>query len=373
MTGGRFDFDDGGTYCGGWEEGKAHGHGICTGPKGQGEYAGSWSHGFEVVGGYTWPSGNTYQGYWAQGKRHGLGVETKGRWMYRGEWSHGFKGRYGVRQSLTTPARYEGTWSNGLQDGYGVETYGDGGPDYIKQRFQESVEVKENPEEKVQEKTPSPKESPHFYRKGTTPPRTPEVSPKHSSPLPSEPSPTKQFKRQNSSSKVRLTQEKKSLASETVTAVVNKPLYSKVPTKEEIVVKHQPKFSAHHNPISAENGELHGHYHGYYVKMNPTLLPHELREEDEDVNPSPSALTRIPTPQKPSPARSVTNPDAKESKSDTKVKKPELAAPKNSANNESHSSAEKEVEIHSGPNSVLIALVMLLNIGLAILFVHFLT
>ncbi|CAL8343405.1 unnamed protein product [Merluccius merluccius] len=127
MTGGRFDFDDGGTYCGGWEDGKAHGHGICTGPKGQGEYAGSWSNGFEVVGVYTWPSGNVYQGYWAQGKRHGLGVETKGRWIYRGEWTHGLKGRYGVRQSLNTPARYEGTWNNGLQDGYGVETYGDGG------------------------------------------------------------------------------------------------------------------------------------------------------------------------------------------------------------------------------------------------------
>ncbi|XP_040026719.1 junctophilin-1 [Gasterosteus aculeatus] len=127
MTGGRFDFDDGGTYCGGWEEGKAHGQGVCTGPKGQGEYSGSWSNGFEVVGVYTWPSGNIYQGYWAQGKRHGLGVETKGRWIYRGEWTHGFKGRYGVRQSLNTPARYEGTWSNGLQDGYGVETYGDGG------------------------------------------------------------------------------------------------------------------------------------------------------------------------------------------------------------------------------------------------------
>ncbi|NP_001159728.1 junctophilin-1a [Danio rerio] len=127
MTGGRFDFDDGGTYCGGWEDGKAHGHGICTGPKGQGEYSGSWSHGFEVVGVYTWPSGNTYQGYWSQGKRHGLGVETKGKWLYRGEWSHGFKGRYGVRQSTNTPARYDGTWSNGLQDGYGVETYGDSG------------------------------------------------------------------------------------------------------------------------------------------------------------------------------------------------------------------------------------------------------
>ena len=55
LNGGRFDFDDGGTYCGGWEDGKAHGNGVCTGPKGQGEYAGSWHYGFEVSGVYTWP------------------------------------------------------------------------------------------------------------------------------------------------------------------------------------------------------------------------------------------------------------------------------------------------------------------------------
>ncbi|XP_075032931.1 junctophilin-2 [Mixophyes fleayi] len=127
MSGGRFDFDDGGAYCGGWEGGKAHGHGICTGPKGQGEYSGSWNYGFEVVGIYTWPSGNTYEGYWSQGKRHGLGIETKGHWVYKGEWTHGFKGRYGVRQSMTSGAKYEGTWQNGLQDGYGTETYADGG------------------------------------------------------------------------------------------------------------------------------------------------------------------------------------------------------------------------------------------------------
>ncbi|XP_078256995.1 junctophilin-3 isoform X2 [Rhinoraja longicauda] len=126
-SGGRFDFDDGGSYCGGWEDGKAHGYGICTGPKGQGEYAGSWSHGFEVVGVYTWPSGNTYQGTWAQGKRHGIGLENKGKWVYKGEWCHGFKGRYGVRESIGTRAKYEGTWNNGLQDGYGTETYRDGG------------------------------------------------------------------------------------------------------------------------------------------------------------------------------------------------------------------------------------------------------
>ncbi|KAJ6665635.1 hypothetical protein lerEdw1_002005 [Lerista edwardsae] len=127
MSGGRFDFDDGGAYCGGWEGGKAHGHGICTGPKGQGEYCGSWNYGFEVVGVYTWPSGNTYEGYWSQGKRHGLGIETKGRWFYKGEWTHGFKGRYGIRQNVSSGAKYEGTWNNGLQDGYGTETYADGG------------------------------------------------------------------------------------------------------------------------------------------------------------------------------------------------------------------------------------------------------
>ncbi|XP_035827470.1 junctophilin-1 isoform X2 [Aplysia californica] len=125
--GGRFDFDDGGTYCGGWEDGKAHGNGVCTGPKGQGEYAGAWQYGFEVSGVYTWPSGNAYKGQWFQGKRHGLGVENKGRWMYRGEWTQGFKGRYGVRQSTTSGARYEGTWTTGLQDGYGCESYADGG------------------------------------------------------------------------------------------------------------------------------------------------------------------------------------------------------------------------------------------------------
>ncbi|KAM9351279.1 junctophilin-2 [Symphorus nematophorus] len=127
MSGGRFEFDDGGAYCGGWEGGKAHGHGICTGPKGQGEFSGSWNYGFEVVGVYTWPSGNTYEGYWSQGKRHGLGIETKGHWVYKGEWTHGFKGRYGVRISAGSGAKYEGTWNNGLQDGYGTETYADGG------------------------------------------------------------------------------------------------------------------------------------------------------------------------------------------------------------------------------------------------------
>lgn len=55
ISGGRYDFEDGGTFCGGWEDNKAHGHGVCTGPKNQGAYFGAWHYGFEVSGIYTWP------------------------------------------------------------------------------------------------------------------------------------------------------------------------------------------------------------------------------------------------------------------------------------------------------------------------------
>ncbi|EDX04369.1 GD22352 [Drosophila simulans] len=128
INGGRFDFEDGGTYCGGWDEGKAHGHGVCTGPKHQGAYAGAWNYGFEVSGSYIWPSGSHYEGQWQNGRRHGLGVEQIGRQIYRGEWSKdGHKGRYGVRESTVSTAKYEGTWNEGYQDGSGCETYADGG------------------------------------------------------------------------------------------------------------------------------------------------------------------------------------------------------------------------------------------------------
>jgi len=55
--GGKFEFEDGGAYCGGWLEGKAHGYGVCTGPRGRGEFAGEWTHGYETTGTYTWPNG----------------------------------------------------------------------------------------------------------------------------------------------------------------------------------------------------------------------------------------------------------------------------------------------------------------------------
>lgn len=93
-SGGRFDFDDGGSYCGGWQDGKAHGHGVCTGPKNVGEYSGSWNFGFEMSGVYKWTNGAVYEGRWQNGMRHGVGVEYNGKWIYKGEWSQGKKGEY---------------------------------------------------------------------------------------------------------------------------------------------------------------------------------------------------------------------------------------------------------------------------------------
>lgn len=124
--GGKFDFDDGGCYVGGWEAGRAHGYGVCTGPGAQGEYSGCWAHGFESLGVFTGPGGHSYQGHWQQGKREGLGVERKSRWTYRGEWLGGLKGRSGVWESASG-LRYAGLWKDGFQDGYGTETYSDGG------------------------------------------------------------------------------------------------------------------------------------------------------------------------------------------------------------------------------------------------------
>jgi junctophilin len=140
--GGKFDFDDGGSYAGDWTDGMAHGHGVCTGPRSEGEFAGAWQQGFETSGVFRAGGGSAapvYEGQWLQGRRHGLGIDSRGypgaiqqqnggpRWIYRGEWTQGFRGRYGVRQSTATGTKYEGTWSAGLQDGYGVETYADGG------------------------------------------------------------------------------------------------------------------------------------------------------------------------------------------------------------------------------------------------------
>lgn len=63
------------------------------------------------------------------------------------------------------------------------------GPDYIRQKYNEPLEVKEVVEEK---KEKSPSGSPHFYRKGTTPTQSPSQSP-GASPTPSPKAEKKSF------------------------------------------------------------------------------------------------------------------------------------------------------------------------------------
>lgn len=210
------------------------------------------------------------------------------------------------------------------------------GPDYIKQRFQEGVDAKENPEDKVPEKPPTPKESPHFYRKGTTPPESPEPSPRQGR----SPSP-KPARKQNPSSGARLNQDRRSAAEEKVTAAVNKPLTSKAPPKEVGAVVPSSKYSGRHHIPNPSNGELHSQYHGYYVKLNAPQHPPEDTEE-EGSSQSSSALVHKPSPNKWSPPKSVTKPVAKESKAEPKAKKSELAIPKNPASSDARPALEKE-------------------------------
>lgn len=131
MSGGRFEFDDGGVYSGEWQDGQAHAFGVCTGPNNQGKYEGFWQNGFEVSGVYTWPDQHVYRGEWKDGKINGNGVEDCSKWTYLGEWKNGLRHGSGVLINKKTGSRYEGTWSYGLQEGYGGEISGDGGMDMV--------------------------------------------------------------------------------------------------------------------------------------------------------------------------------------------------------------------------------------------------
>lgn len=189
------------------------------------------------------------------------------------------------------------------------------------------------------EKPPTPKESPHFYRKGTTPPRSPEASPKQSHSPPPSPKPTR---KQNPGPGARLNRDKRSVADEQVTAAINKPLMARAPSKEVGATAPPSKYSGRHHVPNPSNGELHSQYHGYYVKLNAPKHPPEDGEEDGGSGHPSSALAHKPSPNRWSPPKSVTKPVAKESKAEPKAKKSELAIPKNQASNDSCPTPEKE-------------------------------
>ena len=130
-----FNYEDGGTYCGEWEDGHAHGYGVCTGPEGRGKFQGLWEQGLQASGVYAWPNGQKYAGRWEKGEREGGGKETKPDGTeYTGDFTKDSRGPYGVIR-LPNGAVYRGSWTSGLQDGEGVETYIDGGGSWKRQWF----------------------------------------------------------------------------------------------------------------------------------------------------------------------------------------------------------------------------------------------
>ncbi|XP_048451436.1 junctophilin-1 isoform X1 [Rhincodon typus] len=225
-------------------------------------------------------------------------------------------------------------------------------------------EKKEEPPPPQEKKSSSANNnSPHFYRKGTTPPYTPEHSPAPTPP----PSPPIYKKTQNT------TWNKGSSSSvnkDVLGASGNRSLSkgsTKMTTKQGNEWK-QPK-SAVYPVTTAGNGQLHSAYHSYLVRTDVKLPP---EEPEEQANPSPLALGRLPPPPKPMPTKSP----VKEIKPEPKLKKQfsvVLPEPKKLSKSQSHDVEEVEEIVESSPNTILVILVMLLNIGLAILFVHFLT
>ncbi|KAK5859394.1 hypothetical protein PBY51_020952 [Eleginops maclovinus] len=247
------------------------------------------------------------------------------------------------------------------------------GPDYIRQKYNEPIEVKEVP---VEKKEKSPSGSPHFYRKGTTPNVSPSPSPVPS-PTPS-PIVVKNIISSNKSPAA--------VAPPTVTAGITKAA-SKQSLKQE--VRQQETTPTIKAAVSStgggkpSNGQIHSQYHGYYVKADVKIPPPDEPSGIED-NLHPSSLARLPPPAKPlwtSPPKPPPTPSPVPPKESTKA--PEPPKPKRQESTKPKSLAETKkasmeivpeiLEEESGPNSILVALVMLLNVGLAIIFVHFLT
>lgn len=229
------------------------------------------------------------------------------------------------------------------------------GPDYVKQQLKEPVEIKEVP---VEKKDSSPRDSPHFYRKGTTPPHSPATSPA-TTPPPSPQSSKKKGQLTNNSTSRKTSKEEKpsrkiskeeKLSQKTSKDERSSRKLSKEerqpvtdgPKASQAQIEAPPKPTKVQQPTPASvppsqppaipvNGQLHTEYHSYYVKA-PTRVPPPPEPEDPEEEPSALALARMP----PQPPRSFSTPTPKaasirESKSDQKLRKQDSLKPKSLA------------------------------------------
>lgn len=239
-----------------------------------------------------------------------------------------------------------------------VTSLASAGPDYIKQQFKEPVEIKEVPVPEKKEKS-SKEDSPHFYRKGTTPPHSPVTSPV-TTPPPSPHSSKKKGHVGNSTSRKTSKEEKpsrktskeeksshktsKDERSSRKLSKEERPVVADGPKGSHVHIEAPPKPAKIQQPTAAPappppqapaipvNGELHTEYHSYYVKTPSRIPPPPEPEEDPEEEPSALDLARMP----PQPPRSYSIPTPKpasvrESKGDQKLRKQDSLKPKSLA------------------------------------------
>uniref|UniRef100_A0A4W3JCA5 Junctophilin 2 n=1 Tax=Callorhinchus milii TaxID=7868 RepID=A0A4W3JCA5_CALMI len=145
-----------------------------------------------------------------------------------------------------------------------------------------------------------------------------------------------------------------------------------------------------HHPHQLQHGaELHSNYHSYPVRMQSGPQPLDLMDDETPAPPVPAKPETPVKPSTPEPKPEVSK--VKEPKSEPEVQefapgpkqekqpqpkaelKPAPKAVTKPLSKAVHKPTSTGKELEEGPNTIMIAMVMLLNIGLAILFVHFLT
>lgn len=249
------------------------------------------------------------------------------------------------------------------------------GPDYVKQQLKEPVEIKEVPVEKKE----SPRDSPHFYRKGTTPPHSPVTSPVVTPPS-SPRSSKKKGQTAHSNASHKTTKEEKPLrktskeekishknskdeqpskkqSKESVIDVFKSPqVRVKAPAKPAKLQQSTASLPPSHLPMLPVNGELHSEYHSYYIKAPTKVPPPPDPEEDVEEEPNAQTLARMPPqPLKPL-GTPIPKPSVPESKSDQKLRKQDSLKPKNLADTKKASMEiveNSEERVSSWPRSPL--------------------
>ena len=148
---GKFDWEDGCSYEGMWQNNTMHGDGTLSWPKGSGSlsYTGNFENGDRSgFGIYHWKNGDKYEGNWHKNEMSGKGKYfSKGQLIFEGEYENNKKNgkgtlyengnviydgdfkdgkRHGSGQEfLNNECIFEGTLSEGMAQGSGKLTLGD--------------------------------------------------------------------------------------------------------------------------------------------------------------------------------------------------------------------------------------------------------